>query len=329
MYDFRANRRQILIGLTGIMSLVPLCSTAQTVLDINNMKPGEFTWHPEASPNGVVAIIVSIPEQRVHVYRNGIRIGVSTCSTGKKGHETPSGVFTILQKDKHHHSNKYNNAPMPNMNRLTWTGIAMHAGHLPGYPASHGCVRLPMAFSEKLFSVTHVGTPVIISGAPSDPWQLVHPGLLLTGDNVNEMKQATETLKGKAKKVFNSQNYNATVLMASGSDRIVYLYQNGTEIANAPLTVVGEGPLGQHVLTLKSNGSEFQWIGITEYPDPTRPEKPETDIVDRLDVPDDFRQLVTGMLHEGLTLIVTDMPTQSDRQSGTGFVIMTNEENTG
>ena len=72
----------------------------------------------------------------MYVYRNGVRIAASTCSTGKLGHRTPTGVFKILQKDKNHHSSTYNNAPMPYMNRLTWSGIALHAGQLPGYPAS-------------------------------------------------------------------------------------------------------------------------------------------------------------------------------------------------
>ena len=122
-----------------------------------------------------------IPEQRVYVYRNGVEIAVSTCSTGKPGHSTPTGVFTILQKDKNHHSSTYNDAPMPNMERLTWSGIALHAGQLPGYPASHGCVRLPIEFSQKLFTVTHLGTPVIIANAASAPADVVHPGQVLDG----------------------------------------------------------------------------------------------------------------------------------------------------
>ena len=109
-----------------------------------------------------VAIIVSIPDQRVFVYRNGIRIAVSTCSTGKPGHRTPTGVFQILQKDKHHRSSTYSNAPMPNMQRLTWSGIAMHSGNLPGHPASHGCIRMPHYMSEKFFDNVQLGTPVIV-----------------------------------------------------------------------------------------------------------------------------------------------------------------------
>ena len=99
-------------------------------------------------------VLVSVPEQTMHVYRNGILIGRSTVSTGSKGHATPGGVFEILEKKQEHYSKKYDNAPMPNMQRLTWTGIAMHSGNLPGYPASHGCIRMPFDFSQLLFSAT-------------------------------------------------------------------------------------------------------------------------------------------------------------------------------
>ena len=99
-------------------------------------------------------MIVSLPEQLAYVYRNGVVIGVATVSTGKKGHETPTGVFTILQKDANHHSSLYNNAPMKFQERLTWDGVALHAGGLPGYPSSHGCVHLPSKFAEELFAAS-------------------------------------------------------------------------------------------------------------------------------------------------------------------------------
>src|SRR5437879_2577163 len=117
------------------------------------LKPGEYWWKPQLSPSGPLMVLVSIPQQTMHVYRNGILIGRSTVSTGSKGHATPGGVFTILEKKQEHYSKKYNNAPMPNMQRLTWTGIAMHSGNLPGYPASHGCIRLPYDFSRDCFLV--------------------------------------------------------------------------------------------------------------------------------------------------------------------------------
>jgi hypothetical protein len=139
-------------------------------------------WEPQLSPEGPVAILVSLPEQMTHVYRNGLEIGVTTVSTGRKGHRTPTGVFVILQKDKHHHSNIYNNASMPNSQRLTWGGVFLHAGGLPGYPSSHGCVHLPLEFSAKLFEITHLGTAVIIADDASAPADVVHPGIILNGD---------------------------------------------------------------------------------------------------------------------------------------------------
>jgi lipoprotein-anchoring transpeptidase ErfK/SrfK len=131
------------------------------------LSPGEFVWQPERSPAGAVEIVVSIPLQRAYVYRGGTLIGVATVSTGRPGHRTPTGKFDILEKHARHFSNKYNNAPMPFMQRLTWDGIALHAGQIPGRPASHGCVRLPLAFARNLFAVTSVGASVhIIQQAP-------------------------------------------------------------------------------------------------------------------------------------------------------------------
>lgn len=182
------SRRAALIGIGATAASLPVIAWA-----VDNLKPGDFTWNPDLSPTGPVAIIVSIPDQRVYVYRNGVEIAVSTCSTGKPGHETPTGVFTILQKDKNHHSSLYNDAPMPNMERLTWSGVALHAGNLPGYPASHGCVRLPLDFSAKLFGITHVGTPVIVANAKSAPADVVHPGQVLSADAEAEFAHVADT----------------------------------------------------------------------------------------------------------------------------------------
>jgi hypothetical protein len=152
-------RRQFVFGAATFSLLVSGGrSFAKGIAAIKEMRIGEFIWRPELSPKGPVVVVVSIPQQLVHVYRNGLAIAVSTCSTGAPGHSTPTGVFTILQKREEHYSSTYNNAPMPNMQRLTWRGIALHAGHLPGYPASKGCIRLPLEFSRLLFSVTGLGT---------------------------------------------------------------------------------------------------------------------------------------------------------------------------
>jgi hypothetical protein len=148
------------------------------------LRPGEFVWQPELAASGPVEIIVSLPLQRAYVYRGGTLIGVSTVSTGKPGHRTPTGSFDILQKRAKHFSNLYNNAPMPFMQRLTWDGIALHAGEIPGRPASHGCVRLPLAFARHLFGVTDVGASVHIieqSPAPQEALAMVRAGGAYTG----------------------------------------------------------------------------------------------------------------------------------------------------
>ena len=131
----------------------------------DQLKPGEFVWLPAArhDADAPLMIIVNLSAQRAYVYRDGEPIAVSTVSTGRPGRETPTGTFEILAKERLHHSNLYDNAPMPFMQRLTWTGLSLHAGNLPGHPASHGCVRLPAKFAEQLYKLTEPGESVLIS----------------------------------------------------------------------------------------------------------------------------------------------------------------------
>lgn len=327
-------RREVLAGMAGVAFLASFPSAlAQDnaggiVFDEQKLLPGEFTWHPERSPRGPVAIVVSIPEQRVHVYRNGVRIAVSTCSTGRPGHTTPTGVFTILQKDAHHRSSTYNQAPMPNMNRLTWSGIALHAGDLPGYPASHGCVRLPLEFSAQLFTVTHMGTPVIIAGSATDPWELVHPGLVLGRGAESEMAAAIAALETKAE----PEDWTIpaddpiTTVLATGADRRIVLLEDGIELAAATVEIDGEEPLGEHVFMLQgSTEGGLAWIGLTFHPDPSRPLAPETEVMQRLHPPADFSALVNARMHPAMTMIVSDLAAEPDRRSGSDFVIMTGQ----
>jgi hypothetical protein len=134
-------------------------------VDDSQLQPGEFLWLPaaEGSTGAPPMIIVNLAAQRVYVYRDGEPIAVSTVSTGRPGRETPTGTFEILQKERMHHSNLYDDAAMPFMQRLTWSGLSLHAGHLPGYPASHGCIRLPAKFAEQLYQITEPGEFVVIS----------------------------------------------------------------------------------------------------------------------------------------------------------------------
>jgi lipoprotein-anchoring transpeptidase ErfK/SrfK len=128
------------------------------------LKPGEYKWAADVPAEGDTKVIVDRLTQLFYVYRGDKLVGVATASTGKKGKETPLGFWKVLRKQKLGYSRKYDNAPMPFMQMYDPKGIAFHAGPNPGYPASHGCVRLPKAFAEKLFTLTKVGTEVIIEG---------------------------------------------------------------------------------------------------------------------------------------------------------------------
>ena len=141
-----------------------LASDAAMAVDAaaSTLQPNRFVWSDAASADPVT-VVVSIPQQRAFVYRGDTLVAATSVSTGKDGNETPTGVYPILQKNEKHFSNLYNAAPMPFMQRLTWDGIALHAGKNPGFPDSHGCVRLPAEFAKRLFEVTDLGTTVVVT----------------------------------------------------------------------------------------------------------------------------------------------------------------------
>src|SRR6187549_2745706 len=220
------------------------------------LKPGQYWWKPQLSPSGPIMVLVSIPQQTMSVYRNGILIGRSTVSTGTKGNATPGGVFSILEKKQEHYSKKYNNAPMPNMQRLTWTGIAMHSGNLPGYPASHGCIRLPFDFSQLLFSETSKGGTVVVGdGKVPVPHLASSPGLMLAP------KDFTPAMLHPLAE--NDYDWNPErseggpiTMVVSAADKAVYVYRNGEPIGRARVDVSGSGPLGNHVFSLLEGASD-------------------------------------------------------------------------
>jgi L,D-transpeptidase catalytic domain len=143
-------------GGAGAVSAISLAQAAAT------LTPGKYLWEDDAAL-GPVSILISLPDQRAYVYRGQTLVAVSAVSTGKEGKETPVGVFNILQKKVMNRSNLYDGAPMPFMQRLTWDGIAIHAGRNPGFPASHGCIRVPTEFAKKLYAATEMGATVEVT----------------------------------------------------------------------------------------------------------------------------------------------------------------------
>lgn len=173
----RFIRSRIILLLCAVLSVAtPAGVSAQD----RAVQTGGYRWLEERPVAGPLYMVISIERQMVHVYDGDRLIGVASVSTGMKGHRTPTGEFSILQKREWHRSNLYSNAPMPYMQRLTWDGIALHAGHNPGYPASHGCIRLPHAFAKKLFELTQLGTLVSVKTDQLSPVLMVDA--LVVGD---------------------------------------------------------------------------------------------------------------------------------------------------
>jgi L,D-transpeptidase catalytic domain len=278
------------------------------------LKPGDYVWYPEVSPAGPVVVFVSVPEQVLYVYRNGVRMGRSTVSTGKPGKSTPTGVFTVLQKKVDHESSIYKGAKMPHMQRLTWTGIALHAGHLPGYPASAGCVRLPVDFAARLYTVTTLGTTVIIANNRSAPSKSTQPGLLYSGKTGATAAGASVWAPEKAPK-------GPVSIIVSGADRAVYVYRNGAEIGRAPVGGL-ERLSGSYVysaLATVDTGGRRDWISIASSGGRAPNFK---ELARRVAIAPDFLANVRNLVTPGVTLVLTDAPANARTRSARGFNIL-------
>ena len=287
---------------------------------INELKKGEFLWMGEAVTTGPVVMVVSITEQRAYVYRNGILIGATTVSTGRPGHQTPTGVFTVLQKQKEHRSTIYDGAPMPYMERLTWGGVALHAGGLPGYPESHGCIHLPTEFAQQLFDISPSGMTVVIGTEQTAPEQVAHPGYLAPVKFVGGQPVEPETFAPKEDERWQAElsPSGPVSIVLSQASQLIVVYRNGIEIGRARLTVSGDTPLVNHALVLSEGPSsvpdpyvpdltKFRWLRIG-VPGHIGEQGTQVDpnAVARIKMPADFAARVNGILTPGATLFVTN-----------------------
>lgn len=149
-----------LAASAGALAAMPIEQAA------TELSPNQFVWKDDNASGAAsepVSIVISLLAQRAFVYRGSTMIAATTISSGKDGKDTPLGTYPILQKNAVHKSNLYNDASMPFMQRLTWDGIAIHAGRNPGFPDSHGCIRVPLGFAKRLFGVTTLGTTVTVT----------------------------------------------------------------------------------------------------------------------------------------------------------------------
>lgn len=340
------SRRAMLIGIGAapIVLVAPdLLALQDDGIDPKKLKPGQFVWNPDRAPEGPVVVVVSIPDQMVTVYRNGVRIAVATCSTGRPGHATPTGTFVILQKDLNHHSSLYDDAPMPYMERLTWGGVALHAGNLPGYPASHGCVRLPKAFAQLLYTVTQLGTTVIIGDHNTVPADVLHSGVLISQHTEEMAKEAVQQAKANAQSAQPGSPGAQTVsAVISTADKKIIVYQNGVPAFEDSVTLKQpDEPFGTHVFNLtgpSDDPGKLRWMAIDLEADAV------TDLgqddgtpaeasallyaatMRRIDVPEATARRWAALLRPGTTLVITDKPANAESYAAPGFTIMTGDD---
>ncbi|MCP3442566.1 L,D-transpeptidase [Bradyrhizobium sp. CCGUVB14] len=252
---------------------------------------------PEPLPKGPLQIIISIADQRVSLFDNGALIARSSVSTGMEGHPTPLGVFSVISKERWHRSNIYSAAPMPYMQRITWSGIALHAGVVPGHPASHGCIRLKNDFAVRLWHLTKRGTRVIIAHDDvQPPVEITNPHLFQpkAASASSEFQTATVATKSigtvaatQGSPVSNAETPEAASLQVPGSvpaasapKKIVpisifvsrklsklFVRQGFTPLFDVPVKIENpEEPLGTHVFTameFQNEGTAIRWTVVS------------------------------------------------------------------
>ena len=322
--------RNTLLRLIVISCLVPgsVATVSAAARQVGRLRAGNFFWEPELAPLGPLVVVISLPDQTLSAYRNGIRIAYSSISSGVKGRSTPTRVFTILEKEVTHFSNKYNHAPMPFMQRLTWEGVALHGGDLPGYPASHGCIRLPREFAKKLYTLTVRGTTVVVVDEKySEPAIGRHTGLLLgSADSEPDISHPPET---EFEWHPERSAEGPITILASRADRTVYVYRNGIRIGRAALKIDNpQQPLGGHVFIMldgiAENRSAFlpdrpahRWLAIR-----TDGQTTLNDLARRVRVPPAFAEKVYDTVIPGTTIAVTDAPALRDSPSAHAVFLM-------
>lgn len=262
-----------------------------------SLKAGEFLWAPETAPEGPMLMVVSLQTQRAIIYRNGLPIGITTVSSGKPEHETPVGIFTVLQKEKEHYSNLYNSAPMPFMQRLTWDGIALHAGKLPGHAASHGCIRLPEKFARLLYEQTKLGMTVVVTRRSSLPSiaaaaDLIGPGKPggTAAPDVGAFWQPDRSPAGPVS------------IVISSADQLMTVIRGGRIIGRTQVSVTR--PISHPYLysyNTQSGGAAAQWSRVALPGQSAGDDLQAGDVA----VPEPFRTEVKNLAAAGTTVVVT------------------------
>ncbi|HWU73584.1 MAG TPA: L,D-transpeptidase family protein [Sphingomonas sp.] len=288
--------------LAGLSSTLVSPARAQslesgTVMDaVRALKAGQYLWAPQLAPAGPMLIIINRTTQRLVVYRNGVPIAVSTVSTGRAGRRTPTGVFTILEKQVTHFSSLYDSAPMPFMERLTWDGVALHGGTLPGYPASHGCIRLPHPFAKLLYGETRLGTVVVITDSPELPRFAPAPTLGTQSPEVAPAGDGVTWFPELAPS-------GPVTVVISASDKKLIVLRNGKEIGSAPASLANpvERPAAYMLQTRDATGDHWMRLPLPGQ-DPAKPLASE--VGQDVTLPEGVKETIAGILEPGATVLI-------------------------
>jgi hypothetical protein len=327
-----------------------------------HIKPDLTEKHLFPDTKGPLQIIISIADQRVSLYENGILIARSSVSTGVERHPTPLGVFSVISKKKWHRSNIYSGAPMPYMQRITWSGIALHAGELPGYPASHGCIRLTNEFAVRLWHLAKRGTRVIITPEDVQPVEIDNPALFAQKPKVAaaspESGTTTFTSDGVAAAttrgpLLPNTDHSAKVSEpASAGARAqkvapisvfvsrhlskLFVRRDSKPLFDVPVTIRNRAePIGTHVFSVMESdneGAAIRWtvVSIPERSSPVKdplkrplvPDKASASL-ERIDIPQDVIDRIAQLLTPGSSLIISDHGISHETGKDTDFIVLT------
>lgn len=323
----------VALGLAVLPSAAALAqgatvtSAVELAIKAEKLKPGQWVWAPQIAPDGPITVYVDLSRQLATIYRNGVRIGVSTVSSGKPGHETPTGVFAILQKDAKHRSSTYNNAPMPYQQRLTWDGVALHAGGLPGYPESHGCVHLPLAFAKLLFGETHMGGTVIVAGRAGTP-MLTQGGGVLAPQGDQGVAIPHQPLAEDEPYRWNPETSleGPITIIVSRSDQRIVVLRNGSEIGRARVEVPTDD-FETHVMTYtRLADGRTRWITVG-VPGHSGDEGQVMDVgtLAQMRMPREYLNALNAVIVPGTTVLVTQAPVLPEN-SGRRMTVMASKQ---
>ena len=324
--------QKFLLSCISMLACLSISSCGAGSPGQSKLTAGQYEWAPQRAPSGPVLVVVSIDDQMAYVYRNGVQIARSTVSTGRAGKTTPTGVFTILQRKVEHESSIYKGAQMPYMQRLTWGGIAMHAGQLPGYPASAGCIRLPYEFSEKVYGIMRNGSTVVITRKGAQPARSGKPADILLAAKASEHKnKAIPDPEGQIVWQPGKSPSGPFSILMSYADRTVYVWRNGIQIGQSPLGIApgATPPEGVFVMLEGQEPADPRFPGVTMHPwsaislnGGSSSGNVVSTIRSQVSIPLDFQRKISALISPGTILVSTRESSNKSTRSSGDFTIM-------